>query len=266
MSEKGMSRRDFLVSAGTYAASALASGGVIGAITPAVAAPALPWAYVALNPQTVGEAGYNNYAIGGCMYATGAALVNALATAVGAPWDSFNPDLFKYGGGGAAGWGTICGSLNAACAVIQMINPTGATAMINELFGWYVETPFPSTKFDAIAHYAVNQPTTVSKSPLCHQSSGIWSYTTGNRIGSNPRKDRCAKLSGDVAYKVVEMLNAWKAGTWTATYAAPDYQAETSFERCFTCHVGTTSRYDNAQGKMNCLTSGCHPNKATHHL
>ncbi len=268
MSEKGLSRRDFLVSAGTYTASALASGGVIGAFTPAaaMAAPALPWPYAALDPQTVGEAAYNNYYVGGCMYAVGASIVNALVTAGAANWDTFNPDFFKMGGGGISGWGTVCGSPNGACAVIQMIAGSSAAAIINELMGWYCNEPFPSTKFDAIAKYAVNQPTTVAKSPLCHQSSGIWAYTTGNRIGSNNRKDRCAKLAGDVAYKTVEMLNAWQAGTFAPTLAAPDYQSDTNFERCFTCHVGADTKYDNAQGKMNCLTNGCHSDKTTHHL
>ncbi len=242
MSEKGISRRDFLVSAGTYAASTLASSGILGSITPAAAAPALPWPFVRLDPQTVGEAAYNNYFLGGCMYATGAALIKALTAAVGTPWDTFNPELFKYGGSGISGWNTICGTLNAACAVIQIINPTGATAIIKKLLGWYVQNPFPSDKFDAIAHYAVNQRTTVSKSPLCHQSSGTWAYVTGIELDSDERNDRCAKLSGDVAYKVVEMLNAWKSGTWTAQETVPDNQSEASFERCFTCHVGQPTR------------------------
>lgn len=50
-SEKGASRRDFLVSAGTFAAGALVAGGAIGALLPkkAEAAQALPWPYVTLN-------------------------------------------------------------------------------------------------------------------------------------------------------------------------------------------------------------------------
>lgn len=267
MSEKGLTRRDFLASAGTFAASALASGGVLGAIAPAVAmaAPALPWPYVTLDANAVAKSAYDAYKVGGCMYGTGAALINALAASAGTPWDTFNPDLFKFGGGGVQSWGTLCGSLNASAAVVQMVTPTNAAAILNELYGWYCNCPFPSTRMDAYSLYP-NQPTSLSKSPLCHQSAGIWAYTYNFKIGSAERKERCAKVASDVAYQTVEYLNAWKAGNFTPTLAAPDYQSDTNFERCFTCHVGVGSKYDNAQGKMNCLQSGCHEDKATHKL
>lgn len=269
--EKGSSRRDFLVNAGVFTAGAIAAGGVVGVLSPkkAEAAQALPWGYPAagLAPQTVGEAGYNAYKVGGCMYGTGSALVNALATAMGAPWDTFNPDLMKFGGGGIASWGTVCGSVNAGVAVINMaVGPgTTATSLVNEFMGWYCDFAFPTTRFDSLSLYP-NQLTTVALSPLCHNSSGKWAYTYGYRIGSPERKDRCAKVAADCAYKVVELLNAWKAGTFVPTKLAPDFQDSTAFERCFGCHVGVTSTYDNAQGKMNCLASGCHPDKVTHHL
>lgn len=268
MSEKGLSRRDFLVSAGSFAASALASGGVLGAASPAMAAaPALPWPYVTLDPSAVMQTAYNNYYVGGCMYATGAALISALATAVGAPWDTFNPDLFKYGGGGISSWGTLCGALNGACAFIQMVTPSSAQNIIHELMGWYCGYPFPTTRMDTYARYAVNQPISIAKSPLCHNSSGTWAFDNGFRIGSNERKDRCAKLSGDVAYQVIYYLNAWKAGNFTPTLTAPTYQADNSaYIRCFNCHEGPTSTKDMVRGKMNCMMGGCHPDKVTHHI
>lgn len=266
MSEKGLSRRDFLVSAGSFAASALASGGVLGAIAPAMAAaPALPWPYVTLDATAIGQAAYNNYKVGGCMYGTGKALTDALAAASATTWGTFNPDLFKFGGGGIASWGTVCGSLNGAAVVIQMVAGTSATNIINELFGWYANFNFPSTAWDSLSLYP-NQPQNICKATLCHQSSGLWATTYGFRISSAERKDRCSKVAADVAYQTVNYLNAWKAGSFTPTLAAPDYQSDTNFERCFTCHIGTTSQYDNAQGKMNCLTGGCHPEKATHKL
>jgi hypothetical protein len=201
------------------------------------------------------------------MYGTGSALVNALATAMGAPWDTFNPDLMKFGGGGIASWGTICGSINAGAVVINMaVGPgTTATSLVNEYFGWYCDFVFPTTRFDHLSLYP-NQPTSVAQSPLCHNSSGIWAYTYAYRIGSAERKERCAKLAADCAYKAVELLNAWKAGTFVPTKAAPDFQDSTAFERCFGCHVGAGTSKDNAQGKMNCLASGCHSDKVNHHL
>lgn len=268
MSEKqnGLSRRDFLVSAGTFAASAFASGGVMGAIAPAMAAaPNLPWPYVTLNADSVMQAAYNNYKVGGCMYATGKALVDALAASAGAPWDTINPDMFKFGKGGVNSWGTLCGALNGSLCIIGMVAGSAATSIYNELFGWYGDFCFPSTKMDAYSAYP-NQPQTFTKSPLCHNSSTRWATEFGYKISSPERKDRCGKVAGDVAYQVVTYLNAWKAGTFAPVYQAPDYQTDTAFERCFTCHIGTTSTKDNAQGKMNCLIGGCHPEKATHKL
>ncbi len=261
------SRRDFLASAGTFAAGALVAGGAIGALLPskAEAAQALPWPYLTLNPQTVAEAAYNAYKTAGCMYGTGKALVDALASATGAPWNTFNPDLMRFGAGGIAHWGTVCGAINAGATVIQMVAGSSAGALINEYFGWACDFPFPSTRVDALSLYK-NQPTSIAKSPLCHNSSGNWAYTYGYRIGSPERKERCAKVAADCAYKAVELLNAWLSNAFTPEKFAPDYQNETNFERCFTCHVGPASKYDNAQGKMNCLTKGCHPEKAAHKL
>lgn len=266
-SDKVTSRREFLANAGTFAAGALVAGGVISTLSPAKAeaAQALPWPYQALNPQIVGEAAYSNYKLGGCMYATGKALIDALATATGAPWNTFNPDLMKFGGGGISSWGSLCGSVNAGAAVIQMVAGANAAALIDEYFGWYCDFSFPSARFDALSLYP-NQATTVSQSPLCHNSSGLWATTYGFKINSYERKDRCAKVAADCAYKAVELLNAFLAGTFTPEKFAPDFTTGTATERCYGCHVGALSKYDNAQGKMNCLTKGCHPEKATHKL
>lgn len=264
---KTTSRRDFLTSAGTFAAGAFAAGGVIGALAPAraVAAQALPWPYLILNPQTVAEAAYNAYKTAGCMYGTGKAMIDALAAATGSPWNTFNPDLMRFGGGGIAHWGTVCGAVNAGVTIIQMVAGPSVAALTNEYMGWACDFAFPTTRVDHLSLYP-NQPTSVAKSPLCHNSSGNWAYTYGYRIGSPERKERCAKVAADCAYKAVELLNAWLANAFTPEKFAPDYQNETNFERCFTCHVGPASKYDNAQGKMNCLTKGCHPEKATHKL
>lgn len=268
-SDKVKSRREFLVDAGTFTAGALVAGGLISTLSPtqAEAAQPLPWPYAALNPQLVGEAAIAHYKTGGCMYATGKALIDALALATGSPWDTFNPDLMKFGGGGISSWGTLCGSVNAGACVIQMVAGANAAALIDEYFGWYCDFAFPSARFDALTTVLYkNQMTTVCNSPLCHNSSGIWAGTAGFKINSPERKERCAKVAADCAYKAAELLNAWKAGTFVATKVAPDFVNGTATERCFGCHVGALSRYDNAQGKMNCLTSGCHSDKATHHL
>lgn len=280
-SEKGASRRDFLIGAGTFAAGALVAGGVVGAFSPRkahAAAPALPWPYPAggLDAAAVARAGYWGYkskmpdgttarsgpgaGIGGCMYGTVVALIEALAAATPAgTWDTLNPAILTYGKGGVYSWGTLCGSANGATAILQMVGGSSADALINEFMGWYCDNPFPSSRHDLYCGYA-GQGTTVCKSPLCHQSAGKWAHENGYRIDDPQRGDRCAKVAGDCAYKVVEMLNAWKAGTLVYENTAPDYQDGVNSERCFACHV--TAPNNNVQGRMDCLE--CHSDKVCH--
>jgi len=55
-------------------------------------------------------------------------------------------------------------------------------------------------------------PSTTSESVLCHISSGTWSETTGLDITGPSRKERCRRLSADVATKTTEILNAYFSG------------------------------------------------------
>lgn len=276
-SEKGSSRRDFLVNAGLFTAGAIAAGGVVGALSPktAEAATALPWAYPALglDPQAVAEEAYWGYksktggvartgatgiGYGGCMYGTGVALVEALAVALPtSPWTTFNPSLFTFGGGGIRSWGTLCGSINAAVAIIRMASNNAD--LIHEIMGWYCDFAFPTTRYDHLSAYP-GQITTVCNSPLCHQSSGKWAHAAGKLQSDPERSERCGKLAADCAYKTVELLNAWKAGTITYAKKAPDFQDSVENERCFSCHVTSPNNY--VQGKMGCLD--CHPDKVCH--
>ena len=43
---------------------------------------------------------------------------------------------------------------------------------------------------------------TVSNSPLCHVSVGKWMKKSGYALGSPERKDRCARVTASVAYKL----------------------------------------------------------------
>lgn len=239
--QHGFSRRKFLASAATVTAGALVSGGAMVGLSPLTAkaaAPAIPWAYQPLDIELVRQRAYNNYFVGGCMYASAKALLDSIFEVVGSPWDSIPADMFKFGKGGALSWGTLCGALNGSLAVIELAAGASGDALGHELMGWYGDFPFPSNKLDAIAHYP-GQIQTVSKSPLCHTSVSIWCDAANATVNSDQKKDRCAKLAGDTAARAAELLNQWKAGTFVATY-----QPSAEFTRCMTCHVGTTSKYD----------------------
>lgn len=259
--KQNVSRRKFLMGTAAFAVGAAATG-FVGGVNPkaaTAAAPSLPFPYLTLDVNLVRQRGYNNYFLGGCMYAASAALLETLVEVVGAPWDSIPKDMFKFGKGGALNWGTLCGALNGSLAVIEMAaGDVAAGAIGPELMGWYSKFSFPSSAHEGYCAIK-NQITTVADSPLCHQSVSLWCDASGATVSSVEKKDRCAKLSGDTAAKAAELLNAWKAGQFAAAY-----QPDADFARCLPCHVGPTSRYDNAQGQIDCLE--CHTDKATHHL
>ena len=245
--QKGLSRRKFLVGAGLATGALAAAGASVALPGNAEAAyTAFPWPLATLNLTTVRRRGYDNYYLGGCMYASAKALLDTLAETAGGPWATVPVDLFKYGSGGVSAWGTICGALNGACWVIQASAGANASKVIDSLFGWYDNFAFPSSLHNSYCVYP-NQGTTVSHNPLCHVSSTTWSKERGYKINSAQRKDRCAKLAGDVAAKAAEYLNKVKAGTFVATWK-PDSETQS----CMNCHVGTTSTYDNVQMKSSC--------------
>lgn len=265
--KEGLSRRSFLISAGAVAAGALTVGGVFGALAPRKAealstAPAPPWPYTPLDTEVVRKKGYQYYWSGGCCYGAARALVEALFEALpGSAWETLPLDMFRYGAGGIYSWGTVCGALNGAIPVISMIvGPANGAKVSSPLIGWYQETPFPSTKLDGLVTSAggkqyTNVAQTISDSPLCHTSVSKWCTLTDFGVNSDQKKDRCAKLTGDVAAKAVEWLNAWYNSGKTAYPTA--YKYPESQVSCMTCHVGTTApSRDNVQGTMNCIE--CH--------
>ncbi len=210
--------------------------------------PEWPWPYKKLDPEVVRKLGYENYFKGGCMFGTASALLLTLSKEVGFPYTTIPIDIYKYGAGGAAGWGTLCGSLNGASQVINMITKD-FSKVINELIGWYTEFPFPSAKHESYCKIK-NQITTVAKSPLCHASITKWARAAGAKVKGADKDDRCAKVSGDVAARTVELLNSLVDGKFIAAYKASD-----EFAHCLKCHDGGQFGPDQL-GKMNCTS--CH--------
>ncbi|MEE4294565.1 MAG: C-GCAxxG-C-C family protein [Xanthomonadales bacterium] len=240
--ENHLQRRDFLKQTG------LAVGGIgIGAAGLSAAlqaseetadAPGWPWPYKQLDVELVRKRGHLDYYEGGCMYGSSGGLLSVLAETVGGPWTTFPHDMMRYGGGGIAGWGTVCGSLNGACAIITLAAGSDYGKITNELMAWYGVTEFPSeaaNRYAANREYLVAQyktdavlPTTVSGSPLCHVSVNTWCRATGFASGSAQRAERCARLTGDVAAKAAELLNAHAAGT----LVTGDFEES----ECSSCH------------------------------
>jgi hypothetical protein len=261
MLEKDVSRRSFLKATGIglgVATSALLFGtGVAGAQTQGGVVTESPLPYAELDPEEARLRAHAAYFRAGCSYAVFYALVSMLRDKVGGPYNQIPLRMLGYGRGGAASWGTLCGTLNGAGAAINLVASDADTnKLLGDLIGWYTITPFPTKesddvaaakgyKYDAKEYMTAALPTSMSNSPLCHASVASWIKVSGFPESSNERKERCARICGDVAAKTVLMLNAWKAGTFAATFKVSDETAG-----CLSCHS------DAQVGKMACTS--CH--------
>jgi hypothetical protein len=232
----------------------------------APSAPAWPWPYTKLDTERVRKLGHQGFYAGDCCYGAFAAIVGALAADVGEPFTSIPTDMMRYGKGGVYGYGTLCGALNGAAAAIQLVcDEATASKVITELMNWYAATPLPT---DVANQYAVNHeylvaqlktdaalPQNAAGDVLCHVSVSKWCALARYGSGSEQRKERCARLAGDVAAKAVELLNAVNDLTFQPVLKSP---GELQVGGCMACHKpGPDYAAGNmTQGKMNCST--CH--------
>ena len=286
MLEQQMSRRKFLVGAGALATAASVGGvGFLGKVSEAEAVGTdIPWYYPPLpadqpNPEEVARRAFEIYFKSGCAEAVWGSCVEALAKIRADQWGTLPLNMFRYGGGGIAGWGTICGTLNGAAAFISMavgqnLAADGVTKewthrnnLINGVFQFYAETPLPTNNtykstqgvLDGLGVWTPaspalapvnNAPTSTANSPLCHSSLVQWTETTGNFDASPAQRDRCGKACFDVARQTITMLN-----TYFELASAPGVALDPSVAACGACHKSYTG------AKMAC--GSCHDNTMT---
>jgi hypothetical protein len=212
------------------------------------------WPYTTLDPADTAERAY--MASGGCMQASFNGILSLLADKFGEPYHSFPVHMMKYGHGGVGGFGSICGALNGASAMIGLLIEDGIIqdAMIAQLFRWYETTELP----EFIPQKAIldfNPPQSVSNSVLCHISVTNWIKISGYESDSIERLERCRRLIGDVVFYTTKMLNEYFGNT----YKIDDHRNET-VGKCMQCH-GNDGKLSNTVGKMHC--NSCH-DKSTH--
>lgn len=260
-------RRSFLLRAGQAAGTAGFAGVAAAALTgcPPIepsnyTIPAWPWTYAPLDVEWVRKLGHKGYYAGGCCYGAFEAIVGALRDALGDPFDKVVTDMMRFGGGGVAGYGSLCGALNGAAAAIGLVSDRATqTALVGELLAWYATAPLPT---DESNEYAVNHEflvdelkyegpivASVAKGNLCHMSVTNWCLVAGVAENDAMRMERCARLTGDCAAKAVELLNAKYAGTFAAVTPAPSASAS-----CQHCHTteGPAEPLTFTNGKMDC--------------
>jgi hypothetical protein len=213
--------------------------------------PAFPWRYYELDPEVTAERAYHDHRKGHCMYGVFVPAISQLAEKHGEPYGSFPVGMMRYGAGGTAGSGSLCGTLNGSAALIGLFvkKEEDMKLLIDELFLWYEQSELPvyvpnSPVVDA------EIPTSVSNSVLCHVSVTRWCKVSGCKMFSKEQKERCARLSADVAGKTVGLLNAHFADEFSAVHEFDD-----EVKTCRACHTKGSEK-SNSRGKMHCLS--CH--------
>lgn len=261
---KNVTRKDFLLNASKAAVGMTAVAGISSIITTAntqakTMATAWPWPYTQLDPEAVRIQAHSLYYGGkACCAGTFGAITSALTDALPDPWASLPMEIMLYGGGGGNSWGILCGCLNGGAALISLVtSKADSAALISELWGWYTQAELPTTQANLVAtngnylvhNYDLDLPQNVSGSPLCHASVTEWCIHAEKKVSDTERKERCARVTGDVAAKTVEILNAFFAGTFTSTYVDP-----ATLTACLGCHGSAV--FNNVMTKMDCQP--CH--------
>jgi hypothetical protein len=168
-------------------------------------------------------------------------------------------EMNAYGRGGVAEFGHICGALNGASAVINLIagktpikdktNTENLHKIIKQLMLWYEQEYHPTYVPTFPPKLDYTPPPIVPHSALCHIFVSKWCKLTGYTVSSPQRGECCARLAAEVAKRATELLNEYFKMEFQEIYDLTD-----STKRCLSCHG--PSGMDNAKGQMECLT--CH--------
>jgi hypothetical protein len=228
---------------------ALAGGSALGSAALALGQSARnsapPWKYTQLDPDDVAQEAYRLFLPDGhCMYAVFTSVVRPAAEELGESFRSFPFEMMSYGLGGVAGWGSLCGALNGAAAALALLAPgtPQRDEMTRRLFRWYEATSLPAFVSRGATEQIVS---TIAGSVLCHVSAGRWCRAARKPFFSVVRRERCMRLSADVARQMVVLLNgkAEAPGLSAATRRcqschAPEAAERTSFgqSECNSCH------------------------------
>jgi hypothetical protein len=221
--------------------------------------PETGWKYVLLAPAVSAELAYGYYSEGSCMYATVKSVISQLAEKIGEPYTSFPFHMFKYGHGGVGGYGSVCGALNGAAALIGLFisDRSIQDSLIGDIFQWYEKEPFP-TFSPANPAFDFTPARSVPNSILCHASNTNWSNDTGLKVSSKERKERCRRLTGDVTQKVTTALNEIHADKYMA-----NLHSDETINTCHACH-GKEGKLKNVSVRMSC--NSCHSESVGHRI
>ena len=220
---KEISRRDVLIGAGKVAAgAAIVSVGVASFVSNGKASGTTVYPYKKLDIDEVARIAHETYFTKFCAETTLTGLFKPLTVSVGEPYTSFPLNSVFWAHGGLMGWGTACGTLIGAGTAVGLITAADSTkvttpggrapvavgeAIINDVIAFYANENLPQYKPAAgQAKYEVKNQS-VSDTPICHISVGKWMEKEDVKFFGIERKERCARLSADIAMYTAKLLN-----------------------------------------------------------
>ncbi|MBW7865892.1 MAG: C_GCAxxG_C_C family protein [Candidatus Hydrogenedentes bacterium] len=247
----------------------IVSGADTGEAVAAFAMPPLPWPYTPLDVEETRKRAHGHYAEVHCCAGVFSSIVGGLALAAGHPFDKIPCGMMAYGASGVAGFGSLCGTLNGAGAAVSLVCGKKTTdAVMTELMSWYAAAPLPTATANEYAVTGVftwktpdavrtELAQSVAGDNLCHLSVTRWCKAANLGSGSKERSERCARVTGDVAAKTVELLNAVHDGSFRRAHPLPAQAGG-----CLQCHdMGERSH---TRGKMDCTLCHTGPTGAEH--
>ncbi len=224
--------------AGFSAGLAIGSGG-LGLLSGSISEPEglekPRWTYEKIDSREAADIAYENWYKNFCTYAVVSGILLPLQEKVGEPYTLFPIEAFRWGHGGAVGWGTLCGTLTGAGIVTGLIAGEEGEQILNDLIYWYTKTELPV--YTPETPKARIESKTKSGSPLCHVSSGKWMKKERVAFFSPERKERCARVAADVAARTVELLNEWADGRYVPVHGPQVKNHEMPAQNnCGDCH------------------------------
>lgn len=177
-----------------------------------------PWPYEQLDVEDVRKAGHELHHENSCAYGAFSAIVGTLQEEIGYPYDQVPTYMLHFGRGGVAGSGDVCGAMLGSLTAINLIAGEDYRPLASELIEYYEQTAFPTDTANEYAEQNAYYTEDYLSDPLpqstagdiaCSESKGAWVEASGYDMGSPEREERCSRLTGDVAAKTAEILNAW---------------------------------------------------------
>lgn len=203
--------------------------------------PDQPWPYEELDVEEVRKLGHLGYYEDACSYGAFNAIIKPLQDEIGYPYTQVPTYMLHFGRGGIAGDESVCGALLGTVAAMNLIAGEDYAELVPQVIDYYKEAELPtdiSNQYAANHEFLVDEylsdevlPQTVAGSINCDVSKEVWIEASGYEMGDTERRERCARITGDIAAKGAEILNAWAREV--AAEPEPDVDPMAKFEEIF---------------------------------